>query len=64
MSSRDAALEEAWESQQLNTHDKNALEGGITMEELQRAIKEIGTGKSAGPDALPAANFTRVLKNW
>ena len=36
------------------------------MEELQDAITQIGSGKSAGPDALPAEffkSFTELVKH-
>lgn len=51
---RDPELEATLETQTLNEHDSHSLEEKVTMKELQRAIKEIGTEKSAGPDALPA----------
>ena len=42
-----------------------SLNDTIGLEELQRTIKEIGTGKSAGPDALPAEfyeSFEELVK--
>ena len=50
----------------MNTWDRDAIEGRITMEELLNAIAQIGSGKSAGPDALPAEfykSFVEVVKH-
>ena len=51
---RDADLEEALSAKPLTPNDSTKLEGAITLEELQNAIRGIGSGKSAGPDSIPA----------
>eukprot|EP00967_Tisochrysis_lutea_P147227 scaffold279406_cov37-Tisochrysis_lutea.AAC.1 len=59
-------MEALLEAHPLNTHDSSAIEGRITMEELLDAITQIGNGKSAGPDALPAEfykSFTGLVKH-
>jgi len=63
---RDPELENVLESQPLKARDSTALEGRITLEELTKAIGEIGNGKSAGPDALPAEfykSYTELVKH-
>mgnify|MGYP003689546435 CR=1 FL=1 len=54
------------EAQPMNTWDREAIEGRITMEELLNAIAQMGRGKSAGPDALPAEfykSFVEIVKH-
>ena len=63
---RDHELEEALETRPMSEHDSGAIEGKITLEELTDAITQIGSGKSAGPDALPAEfykSFTDLVKH-
>ena len=45
----------------MNNHDSDAIEGKITLEELTDAIAQIGSGKSAGPDALPAEFYKSFM---